>query len=191
MEYTKKDLRREIREKRVMLSAETIKALSDKICDTLMQNMLYKEASVILAYVPIKGEVDIMPMINSALSEGKTVAVPRVSGKDMSFYVIKGEDDLETGYMGIPEPKETCQLICADDALMIMPGTAFDRGLHRCGYGGGFYDRYLENRPHIKKVAVAFDFQIYEEIPYEDNDIKPDLVITETEVIFEINSEKE
>ena len=41
---------------------------------------------------------------------------------------------------------------------MIMPGVAFDRANHRVGYGGGFYDRYLEKHPQLERVAIAFSF---------------------------------
>ena len=66
---------------------------------------------------------------------------------------------------------------------MIMPGVAFDRNNHRVGYGGGFYDRFLEKNPQIIRLAVAFDFQILEEVPIEPTDIFPQMIVTEREVI--------
>lgn len=182
MIMTKQELRSEIRKKRTECSEQDIVIRSIEICIKLMESRQYIEASVVLAYVPIKGEVDVKPVIKAALEAGKTVAVPKVTGKTMSFYEIKQFEDLQPGYMGIPEPKEYCPLVECGDALMIMPGTAFDVYLHRCGYGGGFYDRYLEHRPGIKKLAVAFDFQIYEKIPCGKNDIEPDMILTETRV---------
>ena len=74
--------------------------------------------------------------------------------------------------MGLPMALEK-------DALFVMPGVAFDREHHRVGYGGGFYDRYLERMPELKKVAVAYECQMFDEVPYEIFDIRPTILITE------------
>ena len=102
----------------------------------------------------------------------------------MNFYYISDTKQLAKGYQGILEPVTT---ECADgkSGLFLLPGLAFDRFLHRCGYGGGFYDRYLKKHADVslKKVAVAYDFQIYEKIPVEEHDEKIDLLISEKEVL--------
>ena len=54
---------------------------------------------------------------------------------------------------------------------------------HRIGYGGGFYDRYLSEDNTFIKAALAFDFQLLESIPYEEHDLKPDYIITQTQFI--------
>lgn len=64
-------------------------------------------------------------------------------------------------------------------AMMVMPGVAFDRENHRVGYGGGFYDRFLEKHPCIRRVAVAFEFQMLPEVPTEPTDISPEIIVTE------------
>ena len=63
---------------------------------------------------------------------------------------------------------------------MIMPGVAFDRSRRRVGYGGGFYDRYLEAHPHHETIAAAFEFQVLPEVPWEPTDILPQMLVTET-----------
>lgn len=71
--------------------------------------------------------------------------------------------------------------------LVCLPGAAFDRSCHRIGYGGGFYDRYLGDTacPQMNYVTVALSFncQIFEEIPWETHDIRPEQIITQTEII--------
>ncbi len=71
--------------------------------------------------------------------------------------------------------------------LVCLPGAAFDRSCHRIGYGGGFYDRYLGDTacPQMKYVtaALSFNCQIFEEIPWETHDIRPEQIITQTEII--------
>ena len=72
--------------------------------------------------------------------------------------------------------------VVGQEALMIMPGVAFDRQNHRVGYGGGFYDRFLEKHPYITRVAVAFEFQMMSEVPVEPTDISPEIIVTEKEI---------
>ena len=60
-----------------------------------------------------------------------------------------------------------------------MPGVAFDEECHRIGYGGGFYDKYLEKHPNLHAIAIAFELQMYRELPFEEHDIKPEKVVTQ------------
>ena len=70
-----------------------------------------------------------------------------------------------------------------EDAFLVVPGVAFDENRHRAGYGQGFYDRYLAAHRKHATAAVAFEFQIVEEVPAEPTDIFPDLVITEKRIL--------
>lgn len=117
-------------------------------------------------------------LIEEAWKAGKEVAVPKVDGKDMIFYKLTDFSQLEPGYFGIPEPTRG-EIVEWEDALMIMPGVAFDKNNHRVGYGGGFYDRYLEKHPDLKRIAAAFEFQILSGVPTEPTDISPEIVVTE------------
>ena len=63
--------------------------------------------------------------------------------------------------------------------MMVMPGVAFDKENHRVGYGGGFYDRFLEKHPQVRRVAVAFEFQMLPAVPTEPTDISPEIIVTE------------
>ena len=73
------------------------------------------------------------------------------------------------------------EIVDWENPLMIMPGVAFTAQRHRVGYGGGFYDRFLEVHK-IPKVALAFEFQMMEEVPVEPTDILPDAVVTEKKI---------
>jgi len=102
------------------------------------------------------------------------------------FYITSLENDLEEGYYGIREPYEKHAANESGDeekALMLMPGVAFDEERHRIGYGGGFYDRFLEAHPKLSRVALAFEFQVKESVPYEAFDICPEKIVTEKRVI--------
>lgn len=97
----------------------------------------------------------------------------------MIFYQISHPEDLEPGYYGIREPKTDLSVADGEDGLMVMPGVAFDDRRHRVGYGGGFYDRYLSKHTRHFTAALAFEFQMMEEVPTEPTDLLPDVVITE------------
>ena len=87
------------------------------------------------------------------------------------------------GTFGIPEPVSG-DPISPGDALMIMPGTAFDRNLSRIGYGGGYYDRYLCENPNIQTVAVSYACQVFDSIPSEEHDVRPRILVTEDEILY-------
>lgn len=143
----------------------------------------FLQADRVMAYADYNHEAMTRFIIEEAWKSGKEVAVPKVVGKDMVFYRLTGFSQLTPGYFGIPEPAEG-ETVDWTDALMIMPGVAFDRENHRVGYGGGFYDRFLEKHPDIKRVAVAFDFQILSQVPTEPTDICPQVIVTEKDTFY-------
>lgn len=176
----KKAIRKQIFAERKAHTDEEIEIWSRQITDLVTKLPEYRDAERVLAYADYNHEVMTRYIIEAAWKDGKEVAVPKVSGQDMIFYRLTDFAQLEKGYFGIPEPArgETVQW---EDAVMIMPGVAFDRENHRVGYGGGFYDRFLEKHPHVKRVAVAFGFQIMPEVPTEPTDISPEVIVTEKE----------
>ena len=182
---TKKEIRAEVKKHRKEATVEQIQKNSDLICDKFLGLKEYQESSVVFAYIDCKNEVQTRKVIEQCWKDQKTVAVPKVFGKEMKFYAISSYEDLEEGYFGIPEPKhEKLEEIICEDGLMILPGVAFDVKKHRVGYGGGFYDRYLEAHPDMKKIAFAFEFQMFESVPFESFDIQPEKVVTENRIII-------
>ena len=163
---------------------------SEKIVKNLTEHTCYREAQELLTYVSFRSEVDTISLIEQAFADGKAVFVPRVAGREMDFFRIKGLCDLEEGYHGILEPRDHITEVynsLIGKALMCMPGVAFDRAHHRIGYGGGYYDRYLSNLSgHMKDMicttALAYDCQILQEIPWDSHDICPERIVTETEI---------
>ena len=176
----KKALRKEIKALRAAHTDEQIHELSLGVRDQVLTLQEYRQAEVIYAYVDCKHEVETSDIIRAAWADGKRVAVPKVLGQDMKFFYITSlENDLEEGYYGIREPYEKHAADESGDeekALMLMPGVAF-------GYGGGFYDRFLEAHPKLSRVALAFEFQVKESVPYEAFDICPEKIVTEKRVI--------
>lgn len=180
---TKKEIRKKIFAERKLRTDEQIKAMSLKITERVTALPAFRNAGRILVYADYNHEVVTEYLIREAWKVGKEVAVPKVVGKDMIFCRLTDFSQLEPGYFGIPEPVSGEN---ADwpEALMIMPGVAFDRANHRIGYGGGFYDRYLEKHPRLERIAVAFSFQILPEVPTEPTDICPQIIVTEEETYY-------
>lgn len=178
----KKDIRKKIFAERKCVSDAQTEEWSRRITERVISLPAFQKADRIMAYADYNHEVMTRFLIEEAWRAGKEVAVPKVVGKDMEFYLLHDFSQLEPGYYGIPEPVRGEQTDW-EDALMIMPGVAFDRKCHRVGYGGGFYDRFLEKHPGIQRLAVAFSFQLLPEVPVEPTDIFPQILVTETELL--------
>ena len=174
----KKQIRKQIFAARKAQTDAQIEEWSRMIADRVTTLPEYKDAKRILAYADYNHEVMTGFIIEAAWRDGKEVAVPKVVGQDMVFYKLTDFAQLEKGYFGIPEPARG-EIVQWEDAMMVMPGVAFDQENHRVGYGGGFYDRFLEKHPQIRRVAVAFEFQMLPEVPTEPTDISPEIIVTE------------
>ena len=180
---SKKDIRKKIFAERKLRTDEQIEAMSLTITDKVTALPAFKNADRILVYADYNHEVVTEYLIKEAWKAGKEVAVPKVVGKDMVFYKLTDFARLEPGYFGIPEPVSG-EIVNWSKALMIMPGVAFDRANHRVGYGGGFYDRYLEKMPEdCEKAILCRESLMCDEIPTEEHDERMDLVISENGII--------
>lgn len=178
----KKEIRKEIFKRRKAADAAVSKENSRIICRKIIETEAFLHASVIYVYMDYNGEVETRELIETAWRMGKRVAAPRVTGPGtMQYYYISSYEDVAPGYFNIPEPVTETEAH-DEDALLIVPGVAFDKNRHRCGYGQGFYDRYLGQHTEHTTIAVAFDYQIVEEVPAGKYDIFPQRLMTETEV---------
>jgi len=177
----KQDYRKLIAERKKGCSDEWLAAASEVITQSVASLDEFRDSGYIFAYMDMPGEVRMREFLSSCLAEGRHVALPRVEKRKMSFYEVTSFEDLQPGSMGIREPVPD-EARLADgwtDVFMIMPGVAFDVNLHRIGYGGGCYDRFLEEHEVRVKAAVAYSWQVFENICYEEHDIRPDLLVTE------------
>ena len=180
----KKKIRQEVKKRRAAADEETLHQNSLSIMRSFTELDEYKEAGLLLAYVDAKREVETRLLMAQAWKDGKKVAAPRVDGNGiMHYYYIDSLQNLESGSFGIMEPKKTCALCEEEKGLMLMPGVAFDEHCHRVGYGGGYYDRYLEKHPGLIHIALAFEFQIFPEVPSEAHDILPQKIVTEKRIL--------
>lgn len=179
---TKQSIRKQIFRLRKEAAPDQIRDMSNTIMQKVMALDAWKNAEWIFAYMDCKNEVMTGSLIEEAWHQKKRTAVPRVQGNDLVFYEITSMQQCESGYFGISEPLTTLPAASCEHALLLVPGVAFDTSLHRVGYGKGFYDRYLSVHPGHTKVAVAFSWQVFGEVPFDDTDINPDFLITENDI---------
>lgn len=169
-------LRREIAAKKRAMTGAQILAASENLALQLFAHPLYQRAVALYAYLSYNQEVRTQAILRQAAADGKRLAVPKITDGRMEFLWLTDRTRLEPGFGGIPEPVEG-ERADAPDALVLMPGLAFDRQGHRMGYGGGYYDRFLAREPH-PTIALCFDFQLLDCLPTEDHDIPVDVVLS-------------
>ncbi len=185
-------LRKSMIQQRKTLSPEQIKALSHCICEKIICSKEYYQVENIMVYYPMEHEVDIKEFIDHAWNQKKTIAFPKIISKHiMSFYIVDRYEQLKAGKFNIKEPVEGCTVfIPTKPTLMIVPGTAFapsSKGIARIGYGGGYYDYYLNQyKSKIISYGVGFDFQVKNEdqIVMASHDQYIDRLITPSNIFY-------
>ena len=183
MKDEKKALRREfLARRRAILECE--KEISDREIARLLFSLAeYKKADCILLYASLFDEVSTNEIARRALLDGKATAFPRCNSDHTMDFLFCSRDELTPGFHGIPEPPRNApHFKNSENVLCIVPGLVFDRHGYRIGYGGGFYDRFLEDFKGIAVALVRSDFLI-ESVPREEFDLPCDIIITEKEVI--------
>ena len=191
---TKNELRKYIKAK----LAENKQVFTDEsaaVCNKILAENWFEEAALVLAYMPLPDEVDVLPVINAAMTEGKKVAIPRVEVQNqMHFYYLDDEVELnaqvESGYCGINEPKTSKKQFSSADAfdsvLVLVPGRAFTEKGARLGRGKGFYDVFLKQLQEeckasgkkVHTIGVCFSCQLVDSLPTEQNDIFVDMIVS-------------
>lgn len=183
------NIRKSILQARDALSAEEQTKAAVLLTERILGHQWYYRSEILLCFVGYGSEISTRDILEEALRAGKEVYVPKVlrdgaMTSEMAFYRIASLEELRKGYRGIPEPSgDTRKYIytpeLAERTLMLMPGVAFDRFRNRMGYGKGFYDRFLADKPglQLRTIAVGHRCQMAEELPVTSTDIRPCQVI--------------
>ncbi|MGA2617171.1 MAG: 5-formyltetrahydrofolate cyclo-ligase [Thermoguttaceae bacterium] len=160
-----------------------------RITDRLRAMPEYGAAATVLSYVSFRSEVPTREFIEQALADGKRVAVPWCVEDRLELFRLEGLADLAPGSFGILEPRPEVRLRPERRAaveeldLVVVPGLAFDPHCGRIGYGRGYFDRLLARAGgETALVAVAFQCQIFAEVPMLPGDVRMDAIVTETKV---------
>jgi 5-formyltetrahydrofolate cyclo-ligase len=182
LQKAKKALRRSALEKRDRLPENERELQNIKIHERL-EELMGQDAEPIHCYVSFKTEVDTLTLIQKWCQEQRPLMCPRMKEDgQLSHHWVRELSDLQRHRMGILEPRESCPV--ADPHLaqwIIVPGLAFSESGQRLGYGAGYYDRFLSFYK-ARKVGLAFDQQMYRELPTELHDMNMDWVLTAGQV---------
>ena len=172
------------------LSAGERKQKSQEIWEHVKGDPKYRADREVLVYMDYRSEVMTTGLVEELLADtSKKVFAPKVEGMHIRFYEIKSLDELKKGYQGIREPEEnpekrfTPDMAARLEAVVLVPGAAFDRQRGRIGYGKGFYDRFFSDYGEVYGIALSFSCQIAKEIPMEPHDRRPDIIVTENGII--------
>ena len=177
----KNKIREELIKKRDKLGVYEVFKKSNDIISKLVSLQEFKKAKKLLCYISFDNEVYTHGLIKKYVKE-KDIAVPVVRGNELILSYIKEWGELTTGAYGILEPKEIRKANLNDIEIAIIPGIAFDNRGYRIGYGKGYFDRLL-SKMNALKIALAFDFQILDEVPEEKHDVRMDMIITEKRIL--------
>jgi 5-formyltetrahydrofolate cyclo-ligase len=144
------------------------------------------EGAVVSGYMPMKSEINPLPLLRKLAAAGARLALPVVagSGKPLIMRAWAFGEPLVAGVWGIRQPAP--QAPESEPDILLVPLLAFDRTGHRIGYGAGYYDMTLaaarQRRP-VVAVGIGFAAQEVAAVPVSPRDEPLDLVLTEREVI--------
>lgn len=184
----KKEMRKAMILKRKQMTNIEREEKSKKIQHNLFNLEEYKKSNFIFTFVSTEEEVDTHNIIKHSISVGKRVGVPITipNTRDMLVSEILDFDkELEMGYYNILTPKkEFIRKVSPDIVdLVLVPGLIFSRDGYRVGYGGGYYDRFL-NSLNVLKIGLCFHLQLQEKVPVGKYDIPVDIIVTDDEIIY-------
>jgi 5-formyltetrahydrofolate cyclo-ligase len=142
--------------------------------------------AIVSGFMPLKSEINPLPLMRTLAEAGAKLALPIVAGKGkpLTMRAFTFGDVLASGVWGIREPKPEAPEVFPD--ILLVPLLAFDRSGHRIGYGAGYYDMTitaLRARKSVAAVGIAFAAQEVAQVPSTPRDARLDLVLTEREVI--------
>ncbi len=164
-------------------------AVSRRITDRVMSLADYQSANCVMWYVDVRDEARTRHALPDALASGKRIVVPFCVDGELELFHLESMDELETGMYKILEPRADLRDAPAKRVdvtaldLILVPGVAFDSRGGRTGHGKGYYDKLLENaRQETPLISLAFECQMFDEIPMQDHDIFMDKVVTEDHV---------
>lgn len=183
----KQSMREECLAARKALTAHERSELDGRITQKLLTTSEYEKASTVLTYVSVSSEVSTRQFIKQALSDGKTVAVPRCLPQHrLEFVAVTSLEQLLPAPFNLLEPSKELLALTEDTieaSICIVPALLVDIKGYRLGYGAGFYDRFLSTYPG-KKICLAYHSNLSKVLlPHTEFDVPVDMVITESNIL--------
>ena len=170
----KKALRKQVLQELKSLSAEEKEVMDAWLTEQLLLHPFYKEAKTIATYLSFPHEFQTARLIEQAQKDGKTLLIPKTYPQGKMDFVLYEPEKLERNSFGLLEPQgEAIVFVPSQIDLIHVPGLAFNPSGYRVGYGGGYYDRYLEQFSG-HSISTIFPCQIQDfhpdphDIPVEE-----------------------
>ena len=185
MKDLKNSIRQVMRERRELMCADERREKSQKICNHILE--ILNGGETVMVYGSKEMEVHTIPLIETLLERGNPVIVPIIVKKDVSLRLsyLRDISVLVPSTFGVPEPTGSeIPAIPEDVEIIILPMLGFDTKGGRLGYGAGYYDRFLERNPQIRKIGIAFACQEAETVPVDEKDILMNSIITENGTLY-------
>lgn len=181
----KKELRRQVRAQLAQLSPQQMREEDDAMFARFLALPQVERAKTIFAFWGIPGrEPETGRLVEALTARGKRVGLPRMLPEhQMEVRLYDPAIPLHSVAFGIQEPGEDCPLIPSDEIdLILVPAVCYDRKGYRLGFGGGYYDRWLE---HFSgdRVGLCRSCILQDCVPTEPHDSRVDTLITETQCL--------
>ncbi|MDT8410419.1 MAG: 5-formyltetrahydrofolate cyclo-ligase [Wenzhouxiangellaceae bacterium] len=180
----KAELRSRLIESRTLLQPQLRRHANRRICAHLLRLVDERDCLDIAAFLPFRGEPDLVPALEALSEGGRRIWLPVVDDKAMRFHRWQPGQQLRTNRFGIPEPTNPSECDPEDLELVLLPLVAFSGAGTRLGLGAGFYDRTFgftcdspEARPQM--IGAAYTLQEVDSLPRDPWDVPLDGVITE------------
>ncbi|HZE46524.1 MAG TPA: 5-formyltetrahydrofolate cyclo-ligase [Xanthobacteraceae bacterium] len=144
-----------------------------------LRDLLAERPGILGVYWPFRAEFDPRPLIEGAVAEGRTVALPVVVDKKgpLEYRAWRPGEPLVDGVWNIPVPEKR-EIVTP--AIVLSPLVGFDEACYRLGYGGGYFDRTLAVlAPRAFAIGIGFEVQLLETIYPQSFDVPMDLIVTE------------
>lgn len=181
MNDIKKKIRLSIKKQKSHFTNSELGEMSNSIISKLKIHPWLIEAKTICIYNSLPDEVNTHNLIEDLQKKGTKILLPsinKMNNIELHEYVHE-KDELITGVYGIKESNGNLYTNYNAIDLVIVPGVAFDLNNNRLGRGKGYYDCFLKN-VNAKKIGICFSFQMLENIPAEEHDVKMDAIITDS-----------
>ena len=192
---TKSALRTELRTRRLALASGPEGELRSRLMqERLLASPLWRDCRRVAAYMAVKGEAGTSLLLDEARRTGRALFLPRCRRQGekgwpggMDFLLCEAGTPLILSRFGIPEPPPDAPALspaelAAPDTLLIVPALAFDREGFRLGYGGGYYDRFLE-QVDCAQAALCLEAFLLPSVPTEPHDRKMKCIVTQQRVL--------
>ena len=184
-EQDKITLRKALRQQRAQLTREQVTAASEAVARQILACDAFCKAKSVMGFLAFGKELSVDLVLEAALAQGKTVAVPHIVS-DTVFVPVRRKhlQGFELDRYGIRSVRPPLEIIKPEAFdLVLVPGVAFGRDGSRMGMGAGYYDRFLPQANKAVVMGVAYDFLLQSSLPSDEHDVKMQCIVSESGII--------